>query len=79
MEFDLNDKGEIGKIALVLKPYILDQHKHILLIYFNCQYYRYNGIKTNAGKTRTGQDSLRAEKDDGRGGWRDIERHYQLQ
>lgn len=34
--------------------------------------YRFNGVKTNAGKTWIGQDSPRAEKDDVRGGWRYI-------
>lgn len=49
------------------------------MLSLNCQFYRYDGVKTDAGKTWTGQDSLRAEKDDVRGGWRDIERDDQLQ
>lgn len=50
---------------------------YLLLIYY--QFYRFNGVKTNAGKTWIGQDSLRAEEDDVRGCWRDIKRHHQLQ
>lgn len=42
------------------------------------QYFRYDGVKTYAGKTWTSQNSLRAEKDDVRGSWRPIEGHNQL-
>ena len=96
MEFDLNDKGDIGKIPLALKPsnifsYSLQlllsvthtiftycRYKEVFLLSVNNQLCRFDGVKTNAGKTRTGQDSLRAEKDDVRGCWRDIEGNHLL-
>lgn len=42
-------------------------------------FYRHNGVEANAGKTWLGQDALRAEKDDVRGGRKRIKGHDQLQ
>lgn len=90
MEFDLNDKGEIGKlqffsnidivVSVVTHRIRLHRWEHFPDLHsLNYQFYRYNGLKTNAGKTWIGQDSLGAEKNDGRGGRKCIERHHLLQ
>ncbi|MEQ2296685.1 hypothetical protein AMECASPLE_027104 [Ameca splendens] len=97
MEFDLNDKGDIGKVQAstnCIKSIfsyrdkcslarsvmtVFSQATYNLLNLLICaQCSRYDGVKTYAGKTRIGQNSLRAEKDDVRGGWKSIEGHNQL-
>lgn len=80
MEFDLNDKGDLGKPldSWITIPEALSNDYLLIFTWFLVGDFRHDGLKADAGETGTGQDSLGVEEDDVGSGWRSIQRDNQL-